>query len=69
MHSDALLIGVMAEVAYRTEELNKAGRSSWVGRAHRMKRRLRASHSVVDVPAQERREVQRVTAGAGETTR
>ncbi|MEC3973910.1 hypothetical protein [Amycolatopsis sp. H20-H5] len=69
MHSDALLIGVMAEVAYRTEEMHKAGRSVWVGRARRTRRRLRAGRSVVEVPAQERRELGRLAAGSRETTR
>jgi hypothetical protein len=69
VNSDALLIGVMAEVAYRTEELQKAGRSVWVDRARRVHRRARAARSEVEVPAQERREVRRVAAGAGEITR
>jgi hypothetical protein len=70
MHSnDALLVGILAEVAYRTEELHKAGRSVWVDRARRAGKRLRAGRTEVQVPAQERRETGPVPAHSGESTR
>ncbi|MEV6876885.1 hypothetical protein [Amycolatopsis sp. NPDC051128] len=69
MHSDLLLDAVRAEAAYRAEELHKAGRSAWAGRARRAARHIRASRTGVDVPAQERREAVRETAGVGETAR
>ncbi|MEV6827834.1 hypothetical protein [Amycolatopsis sp. NPDC051102] len=69
MHSDLLLDAVRAEAAYRAEELRKAGRSAWAARARRAVRHLRAAHSEVDVPKQERREATRETAGVGETAR
>jgi hypothetical protein len=69
MHSDLLLDAVRAEAAYRAEELQKAGRSVWAARARRAVRRVRAGRSVVDVPAQERREVSRETAAVGKTAR
>ncbi len=69
MNGDLLLDAVRAEVAYRTEELHKAGRSVWASRARRATRLIRAGRSAVDVPAQERRETARATAGVGEITR
>ncbi len=69
MHSDLLLDAVRAEAAYRAEELHKAGRSAWAARARRAVRHVRAGRSVVDVPAQERREVSRETAAVGKTAR
>jgi hypothetical protein len=69
MHSDLLLDAVRAEAGYRAEELRKAGRSAWAARARRAVRHLRAAHSEVDVPQQERREAARETAGVGETAR
>ena len=68
MHSDLMLDAVRAEAAYRAEELRKAGRSAWAGRARRAVRHLRAARTDVTVPAQERREVSRETAGV-ETAR
>ncbi|WP_410654576.1 hypothetical protein [Amycolatopsis sp. lyj-112] len=67
--NDALLVGVMAEVAYRTEELQKAGRSVWVDRARRASRRVRAARTEVRVPAQQRREAEQMPARSGEITR
>ena len=69
MHSDLLLDAVRAEAAYRAEELRKAGRSAWADRARRAVRHLRAAHAEVEVPAQERREAVRDTAGAAKTAR
>ncbi|ADJ44269.1 hypothetical protein AMES_2446 [Amycolatopsis mediterranei S699] len=69
MHSDLMLDAVRAEAAYRNEELLKAGRSAWAVRARRAVRHLRAAHADVEVPAQERREVERETAGAAKTAR
>ncbi|GAB3142895.1 hypothetical protein [Amycolatopsis sp. NPDC004378] len=69
MHSDLMLDAVRAEAAYRAEELRKAGRSAWAGRARRAIRHLRAARADVEVPAQERRETARETAGAGKTAR
>ncbi len=66
--NDALLTGILAEVAYRTEELQKAGRSVWVDRARRVSRRVRAGRTDVHVPAQERREAGQVPAHSGEIT-
>ena len=62
MNSDMLLDAVRAEVAYRTEELHKAGRNAWTGRARRAARLIRAGRSTVEVPAQERRAAARATA-------
>ncbi|MEQ0557441.1 hypothetical protein ABJI51_00065 [Amycolatopsis sp. NEAU-NG30] len=62
MHSDLMLDAVRAEVAYRTEELRKAGRSAWAVRARRAARHVRAAHTEVAVPAQQRREAARATA-------
>jgi len=42
MSSDWLFDAVQVEVAYRNEQLRKAARSKWVGRAGRVGRRLRA---------------------------
>jgi hypothetical protein len=69
MHSDLMLDAVRAEAAYRAEELRKAGRSAWAARARRAVRHVRAAHSDVHVPKQERREATRETAGVGETAR
>jgi hypothetical protein len=69
MHSDLMLDAVRAEAAYRAEELRKAGRSAWAARARRAVRHLRAAHADVEVPAQERREASRETAGATKTAR
>ncbi|WP_410668997.1 hypothetical protein [Amycolatopsis sp. cmx-4-68] len=69
MHSDLLLDAVRAEAGYRAEELRKAGRSAWAVRARRAVRHLRAARTDVAVPAQERREAARETAGAGKTAR
>lgn len=69
MHSDLLLDAVRAEAAYRAEELRKAGRSAWAARARRAVRRVRAAHSDVEVPKQERREATRETAAVGKTAR
>ncbi|WP_370961124.1 hypothetical protein [Amycolatopsis sp. cg9] len=69
MHSDLMLDAVRAEAAYRAEELRKAGRSAWAVRARRAARHFRAARTDVDVPAQERREATRETAGVGETAR
>lgn len=69
MHSDLMLDAVRAEAAYRAEEMRKAGRSAWAARARRAVRHLRAVRTDVDVPAQERREATRETAGVGETAR
>ena len=69
MHSDLLLDAVRAEAAYRAEELRKAGRSAWAVRARRAVRHLRAAQTDVEVPAQERREATRETAGVGKTAR
>jgi len=69
MHSDLMLDAVRAEAAYRAEELRKAGRSAWAARARRAVRHLRAARTAVDVPAQERRETTRETAGAAKTAR
>jgi len=69
MHSDLLLDAVRAEAAYRAEELRKAGRSVWATRARRVARHIRAARTDVEVPAQQRREAARETAGIGETTR
>lgn len=70
MHSnDALLVGVLAEVAYRNEELQRAGRNMWVDRARRAGKRLRAGRTEVQVPAQQRRETGQVPAHSGEITR
>lgn len=61
--SDFMMDAVQAEVAYRTEQLQRAGRSAWVDRADRLGRRLRARWATeVKVPEQERREAERVTA-------
>ncbi|MET8996937.1 hypothetical protein [Amycolatopsis sp. Hca4] len=69
MHSDLMLDAVRAEAAYRAEELRKAGRSAWAARARRAVRHLRAAHTDVEVPAQQRREASRETAGVGKTAR
>jgi hypothetical protein len=69
MHSDLLLDAVRAEAAYRAEELRKAGRSVWAARARSAVRHIRASRTGVDVPAQERREAVRETAGVGKAAR
>ncbi|KZB84497.1 hypothetical protein [Amycolatopsis regifaucium] len=70
MHSnDAMLVGVLAEVAYRREELQKAGRSVWVDRARRVTKRARAHRAEVRVPVQQRREAGQVPARSGEITR
>lgn len=68
MHSDLLLDAVRAEAAYRAEELRKAGRSAWAARARRAARHFRATRTDVEVPAQQRREAARATAGV-ETAR
>ncbi|SDZ06444.1 hypothetical protein SAMN05421504_1097 [Amycolatopsis xylanica] len=61
--SDFMMDAVQAEVAYRTEQLQRAGRSAWVDRADRLGRRLRARWATeVKVPEQERRAAERVTA-------
>jgi hypothetical protein len=65
---DALLVGVMAEVAYRTEELHKAGRSVWVDRARKASKRLRAGRADVHVPEQ-RRESGEVPATSAKSAR
>lgn len=63
MMSDHLMDAVQAEVAYRTEQLQRAGRSVWVDRADRLGRRVRARRSAeVEVPEQERRAADRATA-------
>ncbi|MEV6911807.1 hypothetical protein [Amycolatopsis sp. NPDC051071] len=67
--SDALLVGVQAEVDYRTEQLLKAGRSVWVDRARRVSKRIRAQRAEVQVPAQQRRETGQLPARSGEITR
>ncbi|MFK0251733.1 hypothetical protein ACIQUM_44140 [Amycolatopsis azurea] len=67
--NDALLTGVLAEVEYRREELQRAGRSVWVDRARRAGRRIRAQRTAVQVPAQQRREAGQLPARSGEITR
>ncbi|WP_409491835.1 hypothetical protein [Amycolatopsis sp. cmx-11-12] len=67
--NDALLTGVLAEVEYRREELQRAGRSVWVDRARRVSKRIRANRAEVQVPAQQRRETGQVPARSGEITR
>jgi len=67
--NDALLTGVLAEVEYRREELQRAGRSMWVERARRASKRIRAHRTEVQVPAQERREARQVPARSGDITR
>lgn len=67
--NDALLVGVMAEVEYRKEELQRAGRSVWVDRARRVSKRIRANRADVQVPAQQRREAEQMPARSGEITR
>jgi hypothetical protein len=53
MRGDWLFDAVQVEVAYRSEQLQKAGRSTWVGRAGRFGRRFRARKPAeVVVPAQ-----------------
>jgi len=69
VNSNLLLDAVRAEVAYRTEGLHNAGRSVWTTRARRAARLIRAGRTTVEVPAQERRETERATAGVGEITR
>ncbi|RSN13834.1 hypothetical protein DMC63_25405 [Streptomyces sp. WAC 05977] len=67
--NDALLTGVLAEVEYRREELQRAGRSVWVDRARRAGKRMRAQRAEVRVPVQERREVRQAPARSGDVTR
>lgn len=67
--NDALLTGVLAEVEYRREEMQRAGRSVWVDRARRASKRIRANRAEVQVPAQQRRETGQVPARSGEITR
>ncbi|MEU3624670.1 hypothetical protein BS329_00305 [Amycolatopsis coloradensis] len=67
--NDALLTGVLAEVEYRRQELQRAGRSVWVDRARRASKRIRANRAEVQVPAQQRRETGQVPARSGEITR
>ncbi|WP_181771169.1 hypothetical protein [Amycolatopsis pittospori] len=67
--NDALLTAVLAEVDYRREELQRAGRSVWVDRARRAGKRIRAHRAEVRVPAQQRRETGQVPARSGEITR
>jgi hypothetical protein len=58
MSSDWLFDAVQVEVAYRTEQLVKAGRSRWVDRADTVGRRFRARRAAsVVVPEQRRRPV------------
>ncbi|MDT7728933.1 MAG: hypothetical protein QOI21_5509 [Actinomycetota bacterium] len=69
MSSDWLFDAVQVEVAYRNEQLMKAGRSKWVGRADSLGRRIRARRAAaVVVPEQQRRPVT-VPATAPERTR
>ncbi|ANN16522.1 hypothetical protein SD37_13235 [Amycolatopsis orientalis] len=67
--NDALLTGVLAEIEYRREALQRAGRSVWVDRARRAGRRIRAQRAEVQLPAQQRREVGQLPARSGEITR
>lgn len=69
VNTNLLLDAVRAEVAYRNEALYSAGRSVWATRARRAARLIRAGRTAVEVPAQERRETERATAGVGEITR
>jgi hypothetical protein len=56
MSSDWLFDAVQVEVAYRNEQLLKAGRSKWVGRSVGLRRRIRARRAAaVVVPEQLRR--------------
>jgi hypothetical protein len=69
MSSDWLFDAVQVEVAYRNEQLRKAGRSKWVGRTGTFGRRLRARRAAsVVVPEQQRRAVA-TPAAAPERTR
>ncbi|WET81915.1 hypothetical protein P3102_12220 [Amycolatopsis sp. QT-25] len=67
--NDALLTGILAEVEYRRAELQRAGRSTWVERARRAGKRIRAHRAEVHVPAQQRREARQAPARSGEITR
>jgi hypothetical protein len=69
MSSDWLFDAVQVEVAYRNEQLRKAARSKWVGRADKAGRRLRARRAAgVAVPSQIRRDAG-VVAATPERTR
>jgi len=58
MSSDWLYDAVQVEVAYRNEQLRKAGRSKWVDRTDTLSRRIRARRAAsVVVPEQQRRPV------------
>jgi hypothetical protein len=64
MNRELIYDAVQAEVAYRTEELRKAGRSARTLRSHRVARFLRGRHAGVEVPEQRRRREPAGTTGA-----
>jgi hypothetical protein len=69
MHSDLLLDAVRDSAHKGQPKSCTSLRSAWADRARRAVRHLRAARADVDVPAQQRREAVRETAGVGETAR
>ncbi|MCU1679362.1 MAG: hypothetical protein JWQ81_101 [Amycolatopsis sp.] len=58
---------VQAEIAYRTDELRKSGRHSWVTSGRLSRRARKASAAPVDIPEQTRRGVDRLSEAAPAT--
>jgi hypothetical protein len=56
--------GVQAEIAYRTEELRRAGRGTWTTKGRVSRRARKASAAPVEIPEQTRREVGRARKAA-----